>query len=512
MPRVPNKSRILFTFHGQQYIIESGELPFEAARSGHDVFVALFWNSPSAQAYAARGRLSGLNVRHFTVDLQPVPVMEDGNSKQEAPESFGGAVVRRDGWRRSAARVSRWILSWFIFNNSPIRRIFSLPIYLRESLRAKKVARSIFFDWSRPQIYFSTNFGSIIGVENHLAKFARDTGIRLFSYSTYPCCGEDIVIRRSFQHVEIGMWNDSLRADKDYLNKVLAKIFSSWTRAYKGKVQFAKDPIEMVAAWLLGLLYYSPWKKPYDIYDRIYVPYDFSAALLHRNDYSPGRIVMLGKPSIDKVAQACADDGFIAQMQADLDFSLKDSFILFNVVPSEEHNITDAETHFRQFTAICDVLKRTKQKIIMSLHPLCDIAVYEPYARRYGFTISQKYQIYYLQPFCRFVVSHWCTTNYQAALIGKKIIDVDYLNIRNKDDLSLIAPEEIHPNILIVAPEELATIVDQLLVATEQANHDLSQYYRDYVPAAPQIVADALEFASRQSNLGFTKLAGDRAA
>lgn len=497
---MPNKSRILFTFHGHQYIIESGDLPFEAARSGHDVFVALFWDNPIAQAYASRCQAFGIKVRHFSIDLQSLPAKDDGRGKQETPapppgEARIGAPVARVGrLRASLLNVSRSILSQIIPKNSPIRRIFPLPIYLKESIRAKKVARSILFSWSRPQIYFSTNFGSIIGVENHLAKFARDMGIRLFSYSTYPCCGEDIFIWRSFQQVDIGMWKNSLRADTDYINKFLAKMFPSWTREYKGKVQFAKDPIKMTAAWLHGLLYYSPWKKPYDIFDRIYVPYDFSAALLHRNDHSPERIAMLGKPSIDKVAEACADDGFVAQMQANLDFSLKGSFILFNVAPSAEHHMTDVDTHFRQFTAICDVLKRTGQKIIMSLHPLCDFMVYDRYARQYGFTVSQKYQIYYLQPFCRFVVSHWCTTNYQAALIGKKVIDVDYYNIRNEDDLSLVAPEEIHANILIIAPEDLPTAVDHLLVATEQANHDSSWYYRDYVPAAPQIVANALEF------------------
>ncbi|RDV03164.1 hypothetical protein DXH78_00295 [Undibacter mobilis] len=374
--------------------------------------------------------------------------------------------------------------------SSPLRRFISLPNYLHASIAAREIARKT-WAWSRPDIYFSASFGSIIGVENHLAKIARQAGAKLFCYPTYPCYGEDVYIRRRFQNVDMGMWTNYLRADVDIVNRQLAKIFPHWIRSYNGKQQFAKDPIEMLAAWFQGLLYHDPWKKPYDIYDRIYVPYQFSAELLYRNGYAHNRVGMLGKPSIDQVARQCADPGFVSRMQEELGFTFDESFILFNVAPSAEHKNTSEDVHFRQFFAICDVLKATGQKIILSLHPLCDFDTYNSHAMRYGFTISRNYQIYYLQPFCRFIVSHSCTTNHQGALAGKKVIDIDYLNLRF-ENLNMIAPEEIHPNIMLVPPEELAQAVDRLLAETANNEHDAGSYYSAYAPAGAGIVKDAV--------------------
>lgn len=474
------KYRILFTFQAPQFVIESGSLPFEAAAQGHEVHVALYWNDNVAQAYESRCRAQGLQVQNYSrqlgVGVEAGTVVPAAASPVGNTKSFG-----------SQARAT---LSRLLPRSSPTRRFITLPDYLRTSLAAKEIARKT-WAWSRPDIYFSASFGSIIGVENHLAKIARRAGAKLFCYPTYPCYGEDVYIRRRFQNVDMGMWTNYLRTDVDIVNRVLAKIFPNWTRSYNGRQQFAKDPIEMLAAWLLGLLYHDPWKKPYDIYDRIYVPYQFSADLLYRNGYPNKRVGMLGKPSIDQVARQCADPGFVSHMQEELGFTFDESFILFNVAPSAEHKNTSQEVHFRQFFAICDVLKATGKKIILSLHPLCDFETYNRHAERYGFTISRNYQIYYLQPFCRFIVSHSCTTNHQGALAGKKVIDIDYLNLRF-EDLSMIAPEEIHPNIMLVPPEELADTVGRLLAETANGGHDAGSYYAAYVPAGASIVKDAV--------------------
>jgi len=478
------KHRILFTFQAPQFVIESGSLPFEAAAQGHEVHVALYWNDSVAQAYENKCRAQGLHVRNYSTQL--------GFGTEAG--TVASAPVDYPSNRQPFTTRARAALSRLLPRSSPLRRFISLPDYLRTSLAAREIARKT-WAWSKPDIYFSASFGSIIGVENHLAKVTRQAGAKLFCYPTYPCYGEDVYIRRRFQNVDMGMWTNYLRADADIVNRLLAKAFPNWTRTYNGKTQFAKDPIEMLAARLLGLLYHDPWKKPYDIYDRIYVPYQFSADLLYRNGYRHESVGMLGKPSIDQVARQCADPGFVSQMQEELGFTLDESFILFNVAPSAEHKNTSEEVHFRQFFAICDVLKATGEKIILSLHPLCNFETYNRYAARYGFTISRNYQIYYLQPFCRFIVSHSCTTNHQGALVGKKVIDIDYLNLRF-EDLSMIAPEEIHPNIMLVPPEELAKTVDRLLAETANSGHDAHSYYTAYAPAGAGIVKDAVAFAA----------------
>ena len=486
-------ARILFSYAAHQFVIESGDLPFVAADMGHDVTVAVLWNSPPAKAFALRCREAGLRVLHYAENMS---LVDTDAGRSESLVSHGKATPSPETEARRG-RLLPSLLRKVLPPDAALRRLFALPSYFKQSARAKRVATDIIRAAREPNVYFAASFGSTLGIENHISRFVRKIGGRIFCYPTYPCYGEDIYIRRRFQAVDIGMWSDNLRAESDWINRLFARLFPSWTRSYQGRSQFAKDPIELFAAWCQGMLYYDAWAKPFQIYDRVYVPYKFSVEILRRNKYLADQVTTLGKPSIDRVASACVDESFVRQMQADLGYSPRESFILFNVAPSAEHQNTTVEKHMAQFTAICEALSRTDEKVIMSLHPICRFETYNEYAKRYGFTISQKYSIYHLQPFCRFVMSHFCTTNYQAALLGKKVIDVDYLGLRFEENLSLMAPEEIHPNIFITAPEELDAVVDRLMAETEKLSHADNSYYRNHVPAAPQIIADAMALAAR---------------
>jgi hypothetical protein len=155
--------------------------------------------------------------------------------------------------------------------------------------------------------------------------------------------------------------------------------------------------------------------------------------MLRASGYDDRKLAICGIPLLDEPLRLLTDPAHRAGMWRKLHLPKDGEFILFNVEPSYEHRYASHTDHWRRFHEMMEVMRRTRMPIVLSLHPLCNLADYAFAEGEYGVTIARDYKIFDLYPYCRLAVSFPCSTNVVAQEFHKPLVIYDYCGMTAED-------------------------------------------------------------------------------
>jgi len=243
-----------------------------------------------------------------------------------------------------------------------------------------------------------------------------------------PYVGERVAVGYRFENLTDAM-SAELDATRNVLRRLVAGAYPRWVRARNGKEIFMFDPNRMVSAKMFGLIDRNPWQSPSEHYDVVFVESEFSRTMLLESNYDPGKVIVSGKPLLDSVFRGLSDRAYSERLYGEVRLRINEPFILVNVEPSAEHAYSTWESQWERFRSLMGSLRETGLRVVLSLHPLCHPKNYAFVEKEYGFTLSQKYKIAELYPYCSVVVSFPCSTNQLALVFGKPLIIYDWFGV-----------------------------------------------------------------------------------
>jgi hypothetical protein len=380
------------------------------ARHFHDhgwrVRVIIGWGGNSAERAAADCRAAELEL----VALEPRYLIPDWDS----------ASARA---AKPAAPASKSTASIPL-----LRRAAMFADSIRKLTRMKRYARTL-MDRVAPDLVFAGPYHSPDLLHNAIAIACRRRRIPYCNLPASAYVGERNSVLARFLNRGLGMQGSIIDVGYDPLNRALALLFPGWVRTRDHMSIFMWDPLLILAARICGTLKGNVWQKPTESFDVVYVYSEFSRTILVDSGYDPGKIVISGIPLLDEPRRTYGDDAHRTTMWRRLGLSGGCSFILFNVEPSYEHHYASHDDHWRHFHELMSVMQRTGMPVVLSLHPLCNLADYEFAETQYGVTIAREYRIFDLYPYCHFSVSFPCSTNVVAAEFDKPLVIYDYFGM-----------------------------------------------------------------------------------
>lgn len=243
---------------------------------------------------------------------------------------------------------------------------------------------------------------------------------------------------------------------------VLRLFFPSWVRTFAYGPMFFQPPSAALAAWLLGMAPRDPWLIGGGAATRMAVESEALREALLVQGMRPGKMVVTGKPGLDDVARMLAgtDPG---ELRRSLGISEDKRVILCSVPELAENNFISWEEHEEQTRFLFQTLAATGAQVILSLHPKCDRAWYQPFADAAGARIADE-RIYRLLPACDLFVSNYSSTICQAIALGKPSISVDFVG----QDFPFY---DHAPGVIVVKePERLLPLLQSLL--SDRARYD----------------------------------------
>jgi hypothetical protein len=309
-----------------------------------------------------------------------------------------------------------------------LRRIAMFADSVRKLLRQKRYA-GVLVGTIAPDIVFAGPYHSPNLLHNAIAAICRKRRIPYCNLPASAYVGERNAVLGRFLNRGLGMQSSIIDVDYDRLNRLMSRLFPRWTRTRDNTSIFMWDPLLILAARLCGVLTGNVWQKPAESFDVVYVYSDFSYNMLVDSLYDPRKVVISGIPLLDAPRRSYGNGDYRARMWRTLGIPGEHSFILFNVEPSYEHRYASYEEHWRRFHELMAVMQRTGMPVVLSLHPLCNLADYEFAETQYGVTISRDYRIFDLYPYCRLSVSFPCSTNVVAEEFGKPLVIYDYFGM-----------------------------------------------------------------------------------
>lgn len=296
-------------------------------------------------------------------------------------------------------------------------------------LSAKKYARN-FLKKTRPDIVISNNFLSCCKLDNAIIAYCKSHKIKKYCLIVAAYASKKHSQPVRVNNLKMGMLPRNLEAGYDTINKVCAKLFPSWTYSQGDNSIFAFDPVLMLAAKVVRLLPDDPWQNPAIDFDCVFVTHKYSRTLLLESGYCEDKIKFVGHPRLDSALETISNPLFVSTMYEDLGLSENEPFILWNIEPGFEHNYITHKEHWDNFTKIYGILKETGLKVVLSLHPCCNPCDYQFVESDTMFKISKNYKIHTLYPFCKFAVSHPCSTDIYGSYFGKDIVVHDFYNLK----------------------------------------------------------------------------------
>ncbi len=402
----------LFVFSIFHYWKEMHPVPRHFAAEGWRVHILIGWSGPSAAAVAAECRALGM-----AVDEVPPPLnygdhqAPDAAAAGEAPPPPRARSARLPGFMRRRL-------------HAPRRLAEGIVAFHRAGL-AKRYARQ-FLTAIAPDIVFGGPWQAAGSFDNGFALWCNRKRLPYCCLSFSPYLGEPNNIGGKFTHLAHGMAGNYIRRDYDWINRAIARLFPHWTRTRDGVTIFYWDPVRTLAAKLRGLVERNIWQRPSERYDAVFVFSEFSRRMLLEARYDPAKIVVAGMPVLDEIVAKLGDAKHRAALFAQLGLAVDEPFILYNVEPGLEHSYVPAATHWRRFHEHMAALRATGMKVVLSLHPLCRKQDYRFVEATPGFKVVDVPSIHELYPYCRFVVSHCCSTNLLAAIFGKPLVIMDH--------------------------------------------------------------------------------------
>jgi len=329
------------------------------------------------------------------------------------------AYLKRDGWLRRLIH--------------PLGRLRHLPGNHLRMRRIRRYASRLIASLS-PDVVVQGAYHSCGQIDNGIEMACRSAHIPTFCIPSSPYLGARTLKVGRLNHLISGMSGPQIRADYDYLNALLARLFPGWTTVLADGVRaFYWDPIIMFAAWMNGMAMHRTWMKPSLSFDRVFVYSDYSKNLLVEDGYPVDGIVSAGQPLLDDIWKRLDDSEYAAELYSSMGLPLHSPFILLNVEPAAEHDYCSWERHWQNFEDVMLATTYFDPPVILSLHPLCDYRDYAFAEDKYGVRISRKYKIHELYPYCTVSVSFPCSTNLLAAEFGKPLLVYDYFGLTMRD-------------------------------------------------------------------------------
>jgi hypothetical protein len=374
---------------------------------GWQVRIIIGWGGRSAARAAAECRAAGFEI--VELDAAFLIAGEDGAASRPAE-------------RRATSPAPI----------SVPRRIAMFADSVRKLTRQKRYARVV-VGTIAPDLVFAGPYHSPNLLHNAIAATCRRRRVPYCNLPASAYVGERNAVLGRFLNRGLGMQSSIIDVDYDRLNRLMARLFPRWTRTRDDISIFMWDPLLILAARLCGALTGNVWQKPAESFDVVYVYSEFSYKMLVDSSYDPRKIVITGIPLLDAPRRLHGDGEHRARMWRTLGLPGQHSFILFNVEPSYEHRYATHEEHWRRFHELMAVVQRTGMPVVLSLHPLCNLADYEFAEAQYGVTISRDYRIFDLYPYCLLSVSFPCSTNVVAEEFGKPLVIYDYFGMTAED-------------------------------------------------------------------------------
>jgi hypothetical protein len=396
----------LFVFSIVHYYREMMPVARYFRDRGWQVRVIIGWDGSSAKDAAADCRANGLEL----VEVNPAFLIrsEHGGAVPPAEPSAPGTT---------SPRAHPFLYRIAMFADS-----------LSKLTRMKRHARAL-IGTMVPDIVFAGPYHSPDLLHNGIAAVCR---VRRIPYCNLPASayvGEHNSVLGRFLNRRLGMQTSVIDVGYDRLNRLMSHLFPGWTRTRDNVSIFMWDPLLILAARLCGVLVGNIWQKPAESFDVVYVYSEFSRKMLAESGYDPHKIVVCGIPLLDAPRRMLGDKDHRAAMWHRLGLPDDSGFLLFNVEPSYEHRYATHSDHWRRFHELMAAMRRTGMPVVLSLHPLCNIADYEFAEAEYGVAISRDYRIFDLYPYCRLSVSFPCSTNVVAEEFGKPLVIYDYFGM-----------------------------------------------------------------------------------
>lgn len=317
-----------------------------------------------------------------------------------------------------------------------VHRAVAFWRYFRAALRRRRWATALLEARSVDAVLMNM-FHSVGEIDNALQWAARRVRIPLFCLTNSSYVGEAIHLVARMNHLQSGMSGPEIRADYDPINRLLAAMFPSWTRLLPNGVRaFYWDPVRIVAGKLAGLGMNRMWIKPSVDFDRVFLFDAFSRDLLLESGYPSDRIQVAGQPLFDDILRHRDDPARQTQIASHIDVARGERFLLVNIEPSFEHSYATKEAHWRNFRSVMGACSGHGVKVVLSLHPLCDIENYRFAEHEYGCRISTRFFIHELYPDCTVSVSFPCSTNVLSLKFGVPLVIYDFHDVLERDSVT----------------------------------------------------------------------------
>jgi hypothetical protein len=402
--------RALFIVSVYQFSHESFPLLVRFRDAGFDVHVVAGWSGDSADEYIRRCGDAGFGTHRPPVDARygDYRFPQGPRPAESAPSRVGPvrALRRRIGLTLYDARIVVRALRRF----GMIKR-FSTEL----------------FDNVDPDVVLAGPYHSCGKADEGIAKLATRRKIPYCCYSVRPYLGERYAISTRFSDADRSRLSSHVVAENGLLNRLLARVFPSWTRTLDGLRLFPFDPRFMLAAKLSGLLPRNPWQQPSELFDLCLVESDLARDLLVESGYDLRKIAVTGKPVLDEVLEHASNPQRETETRRELGLAEHEAFVLCNIEPTAEHDYVSWDEHWRRLRSLMEALTETRLPIVLSLHPLCEPHKYEWIETEFGFRFAGGRSMLELIPYCTVVVSYPSSLNPTVVSLGKPLVVYDFL-------------------------------------------------------------------------------------
>lgn len=385
------------------------------SRQGWTIVVRLSWRDANSADVVASCRTAGFDVAEIDArhcgHVAPESVVGDAADDVALTLSADAAAEPQRGLLRRAAATVR----------------FAILL-----ARRRRYARQV-VERTAPDVVFMEQFHGWGLFDNGVVRAARRRGSLLCCIPMSPYSGEANAIGGRFDNLAAGMVGRSIRLDYDLFNRLVGWARPGWTREQDGVRLFMMDPVQMIAARVVGLHTPDSWQKPTPEFDVVFLESDFARSMLDERSYPMTDLVIVGKPYLDAVFASLEAPDSIEEFVAELGPIVNEPFLLWNVEPSAEHKYSSWGDHWRRTTAVADALADSGRPVVVSLHPLCAPADYSFLESRYRFVISRRLRIHDLYPRSAACVSFPCSTNQLAGLFGTPLVIYDFFGVTSEN-------------------------------------------------------------------------------
>lgn len=302
-------------------------------------------------------------------------------------------------------------------------------IFLKDfltTIRAKSYVKKIIKDFS-PDFLFQGPFHSVCKIDNFLLNFKNAEFKKLcFSYSSYA--GKKVKLTSFKNRIKENSIPKTYGVKYSLINRLVSFFLKRWIISLRSQSYFIFPPHFIIISLITNSSIKAPKRQPQRMYDRYYAFNNMQKKILIDDGIPESKILVAGIPRLDDV-YSLFEKNKLKKFYKNLSLKFKQKYVIYNVNPLWEHNVKTRKFHFDLLNSHFDILKNKKIKIIISLHPLCDISDYEYLESNTNITISRKYNIYELYPFASFVLSHRCSTNILSLTFNKKVLISDPMNL-----------------------------------------------------------------------------------